>query len=83
MCEECRPPAGTRLTFEAAFASMREGFRLRRPGWNGRDMWVRAAVPGERRGMREFLVLENAVGGVVPWMPSNGDLFANDWEVVK
>lgn len=92
---------GTNMRFDQAFAAMREGFRLRRPGWNGRGMCVRLANRHERPPyVKPFLVLEGpehfghvsrrtevdgapGVMAAVPWVPSQGDLFAEDWEIVK
>ena len=102
MCATCgSAPVGTNMRFDQAFAAMCEGFRLRRPGWNGRGMCVRLANRHERPPyVKPFLVLEGpehfghvsrrtevegapGVMAAVPWVPSQGDLFAEDWEIVK
>lgn len=31
------------------------------------------------QGLQPFLMLHNAQGGYCPWVPSTGDLFAEDW----
>lgn len=37
----------------------------------------------ESHKLEPFLVLKNAQGKYVPWIPSQGDLDAEDWELVE
>lgn len=71
------------LAFEnVLFKAKHNGSRIRRTGWNGKDQYVEA---GQQQGniTEPFLVLHNQQGGVVPWVPSQGDLYANDWEIME
>lgn len=71
---------------------MRHGHRLRRRGWNGKDMWV-AYVPGGSAQIphkygdgiptKPFLVMKTADGQLVPWLCSQTDILAGDWELVN
>lgn len=64
------------------FKAKHQGRRIRRAGWNGKDQYVGRGK--DQDGITEpFLVLHNQQGGVVPWVPSQGDLFANDWEIME
>jgi len=80
---------------EALRLMTREHKMLTRAGWNASGQWVgmaqsisatfgyRAAGPdGEGRFETEpFLILKNAQEQMVAWVPSTGDLFAEDWQL--
>ena len=75
-----------------AVQAMREGARVRRVGWNGKGMWVfllpelPAGKSGEKDTSRpwpEFVAMKTAQGTVVPWVCSQSDLLADDWEIVS
>jgi hypothetical protein len=38
--------------------------------------------PGTVCRFQPYLMLHNAQGNFVPWAPSMGDLFADDWEIL-
>lgn len=83
---------------EALVQAQAAGARIARKGWNGRDQWVAetgqvtAAIPAltevdgkrdyELRNLEPFMVLKNAQGDFVPWVPSQGDMAAVDWMVL-
>lgn len=59
------------------------GRLIARTGWNGPGQYVKAQFPDENSEMSvPYLVLKNAQGQYVPWVPSQGDLFAIDWFVL-
>lgn len=69
-------------TFSWALTLLNTGHRLRRRGWNGKGQWVALQRPDENSKMNApYLYLNNTFGVLVPWVPSQGDLFAHDWEV--
>lgn len=55
-----------------------------REGWNGRGMHVEAQWPDQDSKMGQpYLFITNGATGVrTPWVPSTGDLFANDWALL-
>ncbi len=78
------------LTFsEALTLAQATGAKIARKGWNGKGQFVRQAASGQatlstRKSveyvpMDDFMVLHNAQGAYVPWVPSQGDLTAIDW----
>ena len=73
------------MNFGGALQVLRGGGRVARAGWNGRGMWLRlegAEIPAVDRvqpPMREFIVLKDAQGWLVPWVASQTDLLAEDW----
>ena len=76
--------------------AMREGARVARPGWNGKGMWLALqpspyadgktppALPeGEVWMTEEYIYMKTAQGGRIPWLCSQADLLAEDWEIVR
>lgn len=94
-------------SFEFALVAIKEGKRVARAGWNGRDQWVALSGSIEPREVaalniwsphaRQFaednggmvkvapgLLLKNAQGVLVMgWVPSTGDLLADDWYILS
>ena len=67
-----------------AVDKLREGFRVCRSGWNGKGMWLHVQLPDEHSRMTEpYVYMKNAQGGLIPWLASQGDLLAEDWELVE
>jgi len=81
------------MTFGEAVEKMKAGERMTRKGWNGRGMWVRHvdlySDPEFR--VREinpcegtwlpFLVMKTVGNQLIPWLASQTDVLADDWEV--
>lgn len=69
----------TRNFADALMAAM-DGLRITRAGWNASGQYVAAQLPDRGSKMsRPYLYLKNAQNDLVPWVPSQGDMFANDW----
>lgn len=72
---------------------LKEGKRVRRSGWNAGGQWAehiinsgivfRSELTGETYSVADGLILKNAQGIVVQWVPSIGDLMATDWRVYE
>ena len=61
-----------------------EGKRVRRAGWNGRGMWLALQFPGAVGGMTlPYVYMYTAQGDLVPWLCSQTDLLATDWELAE
>lgn len=78
------------MNFGEALEQLKAGNRVARAGWNGKGQWVALIHPGNAAhrstggvfDMLPCLGLKNAQGAMQPgWIPSQGDLFAEDWEV--
>lgn len=76
--------------FSDALLWLKEGKRVCRAGWNGKDQYVCVIHAGNAmytKGgasapMQDCLGLKNAQGNMQPgWVPSMGDLMATDWLV--
>lgn len=80
-----------------AVQEMRDGGRVRRAGWNGKGMFLflvpgsafkvnRAPLlgiypEGTEINYHAHVDMKTATGEIVPWLCSQSDLLANDWEV--
>ena len=81
-----------------AVKQMQNGAKLARAGWNGKGMFLyyvpadsypaRTAVAKEQWGENAlvpygaYVAMKTAQGNVVPWLASQTDLLATDWEIV-
>jgi hypothetical protein len=67
-----------------AIQEMRNGKKLRRAGWNGKNMWVALQVPDAHSKMTEpYIYLSTELGHLVPMSLSQADVLATDWRVVN
>lgn len=79
------------LDFSAALTCLKMGDRVAREGWNGKGMWLEMAKGGTYRDHSDmtqplslpFIVMFTANGELVPWLASQTDILANDWETVN
>lgn len=59
-----------------------DGRRVARAGWNGRGMWLELQRPDEHSKMTlPYVYMKTAQGDLVPWLCSQTDLLATDWEI--
>jgi len=91
--------------FDFAIVAIKDGARVRRAGWNGKDMWITLS-PGNSRVPAEnfwapnnrlhaekqptrclevlpYITMKTADNKIVPWLASQTDLLANDWEILR
>lgn len=66
-----------------AVEQMREGKLVRRAGWNGKGMWIALQTPSyvEPDMTEPYVYMKTAQGGKIPWLCSQADLLATDWEL--
>lgn len=79
------------MDFGKALYALKAGHKVRRRGWNGKGIYLELQVPDEHSKMTlpyiyivtTQLVTDNpeAPKGVVPWLASQTDMLAEDWEV--
>ena len=84
------------MNFGEALSKMRDGCRVCRSGWNGKDMYVYIGrceleyPPLKEEEVwkdgvfpeSEFIIMKTADKKLIPWLASQTDLLANDWEVI-
>lgn len=72
-----------------AVKQLHDGQRIRRAGWNGKGMWLtlvtdwngNLGLPSEDwAGSLPFVMMYTADRRTVPWLCSQTDLLATDWE---
>jgi hypothetical protein len=87
----------TRFDFSTALKLVREGKRVQRAGWNGKGMFVFLVPGSTFKVNREPLLsilgegtevnyhghvdMKTADGMIVPWLCSQTDLLADDWQL--
>ena len=58
--------------------------RVRRAGWNGKGMWLALQIPDQNSKMTlPYVYMSTAQGALVPWLCSQADLLAIDWEIAS
>jgi hypothetical protein len=71
------------MDFGTALNNLRLRNRVARSGWNGKGMWLELQVPEEHSKMTlPYIYMITAQGDLVPWLASQTDLLAKDWEIV-
>lgn len=78
--------------FSVALDGLLSGEKWRRAGWNGNGQFVRlfraysdaqfkvSEIEPTDGTLMDHLVLKNTSNQLIPWVPSQGDLMAEDWE---
>ena len=79
--------------FGWALHKMRHGFAVRRRGWNGKGIFIKMQVPDEHSKMTSPYIYIDTTGlqtdnafaprSCVPWLASQTDMLAEDWEVAE
>ena len=71
------------MNFSEALEEGKKGRKLKRIGWNGKDQWIAVQFPDSMSKMTQpYFYIRNQQGQVVPWLASQGDLFAEAWCVL-
>lgn len=89
MCENC----DKKKDFGWALNTLRKGKAVARKGWNGKGIYIKLQTPDANSKMTlpyiyivtNGLVTDNpnAPKGTVPWLASQTDMLAEDWEIVE
>ncbi len=73
---------GDQFGIGQAVKEMRDGKKVLRAGWNGKGMWLGLQVPDAGSKMSlPYVYMSTADGKLVPWLCSQTDLLAVDWEL--
>lgn len=78
------------LTFSSALVEVKLGKKIQRIGWNGAGLVVKIQRPDENSKMTlPYLYIEypenakTTPGARCPWLASQTDILAEDWQVVS
>lgn len=79
--------------FGWALSKLRCGFAVRRKGWNGKGIFIKLQVPDENSKMTSPYIYIDTTGlktdnafaprSCVPWLASQTDMLAEDWELAE
>lgn len=80
------------MTFGDAIAALKQGEQLQRRGWNGKGIFIELQTPDENSKMTSPYIYINTTGlqtdneeapkSLVPWLASQTDMLAEDWQVL-
>lgn len=71
------------LEFGHAIVILRQGGRVARSGWNGKNMYLEMQTPDANSKMTlPYIYMKTACGNFVPWLASQTDILAGDWEFI-
>jgi hypothetical protein len=78
------------LTFGDALHFLKQGHKLQRRGWNGKGLTLELQRPDANSKMTlPYIFMSypsdaiNTPGARVPWLASQTDMLAEDWQIVK
>jgi len=70
------------MNFGDAISALKEGTRVSRTGWNGNGMWLELQRPDAHSRMTlPYIYMKTAQDDCVPWLASQTDMLAEDWEI--
>ena len=70
--------------FSDALLLLKQGKKLTRKGWNGPGQWIALQVPDQHSKMGlPYLYISTVTGKLVPWLASQTDLLAEDWDTFE
>jgi len=84
------------LSFGHAIVALKDGKKVARAGWNGKGMFLyhvpANSYPAQTEAARgtfgdmvpygAYIAMKTAHNNVVPWLASQTDVLADDWEIV-
>ena len=75
------------MDFGNALQVLKSGGKVQRDGWNGKGLWLELQTPDAHSKMTlPYLYLsypddaQNTPGARVPWLASQTDVLAEDWQ---
>lgn len=71
------------MNFGQAIDALKAGLRVCRSGWNGKGMWLKLQRPDSSSKMTlPYIYMFTATADLVPWLASQTDVLAEDWQIV-
>lgn len=71
-----------------AVKELQHGSKVQRSGWNGKGLWLELQIPDENSKMTlPYVYINyppdaiNTPGARIPWLASQTDLLATDWQI--
>jgi hypothetical protein len=80
------------MNFGQALQELKKGNKVARLGWNGKGIFIELQVPDENSKMTSPYIFIDTTGlqtnnemapkSCVPWLASQTDMLAEDWEIL-
>jgi hypothetical protein len=78
------------MNFGSALEALKSGMKVSRSGWNGKKMWLSLVTnwvgnvqpDAEQFQLLNFIAMRTAQADIVPWLASQTDMLAEDWELL-
>lgn len=80
------------MNFGLAIEAMRKGLKVARAGWNGKGIHIEIQVPDANSKMSSPYIFIDTTGlqtdnaaapkSLVPWLASQTDMLADDWQII-
>ena len=77
------------MDFGSALNELKAGNKVQRDGWNGKGLWLELQRPDEHSKMTLPYIFmsypddaKTTPGARVPWLASQTDMLAEDWQIV-
>lgn len=72
------------MNFGDAIQALKNGKRVARAGWNGKNMYLELQHPDEHSKMTlPYIYMRTVQGDFVPWLASQTDVLSDDWITVE
>jgi hypothetical protein len=66
-----------------AVTALKNSGRVARSGWNGKNMYLELQKPDKNSKMTlPYIYMRTVQGDLVPWLCSQTDLLADDWQLL-
>lgn len=81
----------SKMSFSHALEALKEGYKVARVGWNGKNMWLKIVpldiaekISWEYAALNPlpWIGMKTATEEFVPWLASQTDMLAEDWMIV-
>jgi hypothetical protein len=76
------------MNFGQVLQILKEGIypdaKVKRTGWNGKGMYISLQTPDANSKMTlPYIYMKTVQGDLVPWLASQTDILAEDWEIAQ
>lgn len=72
------------MNFGQAIEALKQGKKVARAGWNGKNMHLELQRPDAHSKMTlPYIYMYTAQGDNVPWLASQTDMLSEDWVTVE
>ena len=73
---------GEEVNFGDVLDALKSGHKANRRGWNGKGQHLELQIPDRNSKMSlPYIYITTVQGDLVPWIASQTDLLAEDWEI--